>query len=176
MRVMIFLILIAFPLCVNLRGSPEKIPENLSNNNAKIYKEWINIGLGYGTLPFEVNMAISYNFGYRSLHQVAYNFFEEFPYFGSPANFIHTINYGIGVRKTNRFLHVSVFSGPAFLYIQRSHELHKRRKETTGIVLNAQLFVKPVAEIGLGVELYYNLNFEENVGSIRFSLHFNNTK
>jgi len=177
MKTMVFLILIiAFSLCLDLYGSSEKVPENLSNNNTKIYKEWINMGLGFGTMPFEINMAISYNFGYRSFHQIAYNFFEEFPLFGTPLDIVRAINYGIGVRKNNRFLHISIFSGPSFLYIRREYKGSERRKKTIGIVVNTQLFIKPIAEIGLGVELYYNLNFEKNVESIRFSFHFNNAK
>ncbi|MBO8130312.1 MAG: hypothetical protein H0Z29_02215 [Candidatus Marinimicrobia bacterium] len=55
----IFLILISFSLFVNLHGSSGKIPENLSDNNIKIYKEWINMGLRlYGTMSSDIDVVI----------------------------------------------------------------------------------------------------------------------
>jgi len=59
MRLKIFLILISFSLFVNLHGSSRKIPEKLSFNNTKIYKEWINIDLRfYGTMSSDIDVVI----------------------------------------------------------------------------------------------------------------------
>lgn len=151
------------------------------------YKYWFNIGLGINNSSV-ANIGGNYNFsffkdyyfqvGYQFISRdlglpYSYLFYKEFP--------LYAVNIGIGYITKNRSILFGNFIGPSYVWGERLGENkdvfgHRQIEKfyTAGIAINSQLFFKPLPELGLGLELYGNINFVRTMAEIKVSIHFNN--
>lgn len=176
--------------------------------NLKEYKEWINVGIGYGNI-FEFHGGINYNFGWNKYYyQIGIMCFQPLNINIGEMNFnngylnksfnsvndkntftsenmsrnnyslesLKSINVCAGIRKFHRFYLISLFLGPGLILGEKTFDEYNDDFITLGLTTNSQFFVKPIAEIGIGLQLYGILNPEKNVYGILLTLHFNNTK
>jgi len=157
-------------------------------NDNNDYKEWINLGVGFwGIEPLTVNLSLSCHFGTNRLHQVAFNYNEKFTLgaYSKSNNCLFSVNWGEGVRINNRFYHISAFIGPAIVWGRKEFDQFSNFKYeytvkdfySIGLALNSQYFIKLIPkEMGIGFELYANINPKQTIASLRISLHLNNVK
>lgn len=161
-----------------------------SQENPSEFRYWFNMGLGINnssTAAFGANLNFStWNFysqiGYQSIHRNIGEFngdnqFKEFP--------LYSINLGIGDVLIKENIFSSIMIGPAFTWgskIDESPQIINSisiDKEvdfyTLGLVFNSQLFFTFIKEMGIGLELFGNLNPTRSLAEIKISIHFNST-
>ena len=120
---------------------------------------WLNVSVG-GSSKY-LNVSASYNKALENLsYQISINGTTE----GILSSYgITTGNVGIGFAHCEDWLISSVYLGPSFSY---GEALTKSDEPAyfwgTGVALNAQAYFMPLHKlipgVGLGVELFYNLN------------------
>jgi len=149
-----------------------------SQDSTHTYKEWINAGIGFSS-PFEktrgikFSFVLSYNFGWDNIYyQVGINGVKQ-PNVERYLDYdISSISFLPGLRTMNRWLHGSVFLGPAPTSTNKSNTT--TIVWTVGLVLNLQGFLKLAEDVGLGIDVYGNLNTTQSVAALRFALHISN--
>ncbi len=120
---------------------------------------WLNVSVG-GSSKY-LNVSASYNKSLENLsYQISINGFTE----GILSNNgMTTGNIGIGFANCKQWLISSVYLGPSLSY---GEALTKSDEAAyfwgAGLALNAQAYFMPlhklIPDVGLGVELFYNLN------------------
>ena len=149
------------------------------------YREWANLGLG------DANLGLNYNFSWNDrLWHVGYTFRGAlFDLFGGGMSFgvddegysIHAVDVAVGRGVFDRFFAVGLFLGPAILSGQKpSGELDSLGDPVPetyisgGAVASGQVFLKPLPEIGVGVEVFGNANPIKSVAGWRLSVQVSN--
>lgn len=174
MKKMFFIVLLFLPIMI--LTAQEENPKQ---------KYWFNVGLGINNSSV-ANIGGNYNFSFKEYYfQVGYQFisrglglpysylfYKEFP--------LYALNVGVGNISKNRFVFFGNFIGPSYVWGEKLGEdidIYGHRQiekfNTVGIAINSQLFFKPLSEIGLGLELYGNINFIRTMGEVKLSVHFN---
>jgi hypothetical protein len=151
------------------------------------YKYWMNVGFAINSSSM-ANIGGSFNGRFQNLgFQVGYQlisrnlglpyqelFFKELPLKG--------INVGIGQSIVMPFAMLACFVGPAYVWGEELDDNrtdvyggHKTRQfRTVGIVFNSQIFFRPLPEIGIGFELYGNVNPIRSMAEARLSIQLSN--
>jgi hypothetical protein len=139
-------------------------------------KEWADIGLGssstdyFKTVPNDANFAFNYNrsFG-KAYYQVGINgnVLTTTPY-------LSTVNVGIGNRLCSRYYLLSGFIGPAFMWGNKTET--GTYFSTIGLSTTVQCILKPLRDLGIGIELYSNLNLIQSNAGLRVVLSISNGK
>jgi hypothetical protein len=183
MRMLLITSLVIFYSCV-LFGqiNQDHVPADTSQ-----YQYWFNIGPGIDSYSSDFNLGLNYNFslcgnyyqlGYQSISRISKEFypgleFKEFPFYAC--------NIGIGKVSVEKYLFFANFIGPAFVWGEKVGDNVdatgiRRIKEfySVGVALNSQIIFRPINELGVGLELYGNINPIRTLAEVRLSIHFNN--
>ncbi|HPN38137.1 MAG TPA: hypothetical protein PL041_07010 [Melioribacteraceae bacterium] len=156
------------------------------------FRYWINTGIGVNsssTAAFGAN----YNFSLGELYsqvgyQSIYRYIGEYNYDYSYMEFpLKAVNIGIGDVVIGEYYFVSFMIGPAYVWGTKK-ELTSRLNifnhniaeevdfSTVGLVFNTQFIFTFIKEMGIGVELYGNINSERSLAEIKLTFHLNNGK
>jgi hypothetical protein len=132
--------------------------------------DWSNIGIGTARKDILNGLAgANFSANYNSViqksncYQVGLNttFFSAYPN-------LTAYHVGLGKRYANRFLLLAAFFGPAYI---TGKAREKDRFHTIGISSNVHLILKPLKDLGLGIEFYTNLSFIQSTSGVRLVVH-----
>lgn len=152
---------------------------------------WISLGRGFVDVANQpgftdtetINMNVSYGFERkRFAYQAAFDYTSHFTFGGDPRYYMISLSPMAGKRTADRYYVLTQFVGPSFMYYKDEAPdgpaLDATRSVALGAAFSAQFYVKPLAfvipEIGLGAELFGNLNTHRNYYGIRISLYMSN--
>jgi len=150
------------------------------------YAEWINIGFGI-TKPWvsqwalPADASLSYNFQPRNrAYHVSIEYAGDIPVMGDPRHYTVALNTGMGKRQVGKYHMLAQFIGPALTYNKKTRGDEVSRSVSPGLAANLQFYIKPLAfiipEIGVGIDLFGNLNVSRSFYGVRFVLMMNNTR
>ncbi len=133
-------------------------------------KGWISAGLGWAEAPYELGVSLTANYGREHFWQIALNGSDKLNIFGINDN-IELISLSIsrGYSVSSRWSRLAWAAGPAIVILDQYNERKNRDEhlKDLGIVFNAQYYITPIKELGIGIELYGNLNGIQTVSGIR---------
>ena len=173
------------PLLTALAFSPASAQKPLAS-----YGEWIGLGIGASHPPDGVSSNLSYSFERSSMPvQVALDYAGDLALSGGePAFYSAALSAGIGRRAFGKYYLLAQFVGASVAYHKKEREIpfgegapgeEVVRRIGPGLAASAQFYVKPLAfaipEVGVGVELFGNLNFVRSFYGFRISLLIHNT-
>jgi len=137
--------------------------------------QWANLGFGNSTDNLfnsiaGLNVALNYHWKPKRITFLA----------GGSAtsellnyeNTLYVINGGIGKTINSRSYNLSLLAGPGIMW--GNHEGDNFVKP--GLSINAELIIKLIKGLGLGLEFYSNLNAIQNSTGARIIIHLNNEK
>lgn len=138
---------------------------------------WMTFGAGAST-PSSLHLNMTYNFASdQSAYQVGFDY-GGFLLWGEPKTYKIVLNGALGQRTHSRYFLLAQFVGPSLIY-RVNREQEARRSLSPGLAANAQFHAKPLGfflpEVGVGMELFGNLNFVESFYGFRLSVLFHNT-
>ena len=141
------------------------------------YKYWVTIGL----IGYEGDLALnlSYNFS------LAEKFFKvgyllKCGMMGGLAEdgFLHkSIDISIGDRWQSEWFQSSLFAGPAFIFGEKKNSTGDRENyNTIGVETELQFLFRMANEVGIGLGLYGNLNFQKSFFGFNINFTLGNGK
>lgn len=145
------------------------------------YKYWMTIG---AMLTYEV---VSLNLGYT--FSLGSNFYKA-SYLkkggfslsgnstvGNDGYLFNTIDISFGKRLQSEWFQAAFFVGPSYLFGKKElSEDNYENYNTVGLQSDWQLLFRIADEVGIGVGLYGNLNFEKNYAGLNVNLTLGNGK
>lgn len=136
-------------------------------------KEWMNFGLGISSQKYfhgigGLNAAGSFNFMPKIIdYQVGFN--TTFSPFGSSSG-LNVLNLSVGPCRSSKYYLVGVVLGPALMW---GRDREENNFAQPGLSICCQLIPR-VKNLGLGCELYVNLNNVQNSSGLRIVIHLDN--
>ena len=137
-------------------------------------KGWFTLGLSKDT-PLDIGIGFTANFGRKHIWQAGLQSSSEFTLSGSDIN-VNAVNIGRGYSLVNRVGRIAIAAGPAFVWGDNRVDRKLDDFRSVGLVLNGQAILTPVKEIGIGIELFSNLNPELSVAGFRVILAIEGNK
>ncbi len=140
------------------------------------YKYWMTVGFWVHkdmTVNFDYNFSVNNNFykiGYLINGISLWNG-------GLTSNNHRAINISIGKRLQTEWFQVAFFAGPSYVFGKKQISVDNDEKfNTIGLETDVQLLFKPANEVGIGIGLYGNLNFEKSFVGININITLGNGK
>ena len=92
--------------------------------------------------------------------------------------FMHrSVDISIGDRWQSEWFQSSFFVGPAFVFGEKKNVVGDRKNyNTIGVETELQLLFRLANEVGIGLGLYGNLNFQKNFSGFNINFTFGNGK
>ncbi len=143
------------------------------------YKYWLTAG---GMLTPDV---VSFNFDYsfsseNYFYKIGYLIsggfgFTSAPNIGDNGYLYKSIDFSIGKRLLSKWFQVAFFTGPSYLFgKKRTLNQDIIKYNTFGLQTDVQLLFRIANEIGLGIGLYGNVNFEKSFTGINLNITLGN--
>ncbi|MBO6793014.1 MAG: hypothetical protein JJ895_03820 [Balneolaceae bacterium] len=138
-------------------------------------KDSVNLDIGWGTFglgidsPLDLGYGFSANIGRNHFWQLGFQNSSELSFGGSGAQ-VNMFHVGKGYSLVNRVGRIALAAGPAFVWGTDHFDSNTGTYDNftaLGLTLNGQAFVTPIKEIGIGVEVFYNINNTINVAGFR---------
>lgn len=144
------------------------------------YKYWMTIGFWVDrdiTANFNYNFSLDNNFFKLNYLTKGGSFFSEGSSPGSNGIVYHSFDVSIGKRLQSNWVQASLFVGPSYVFGEKRISVSTNEKYyTAGLQIDAQLLFRIVNEIGFGIGLFTNFNFEENFTGFDINLTLGNGK
>lgn len=145
------------------------------------YKYWITIG---GMLTNEVasiNLGYSFSLGsnfYKASYLQKSGFsLSSNSVVGNDGYLYNSIDVSIGRRLQSEWFQAALFIGPSYLFGKKEvTENNYENYNTVGLQSDLQLLCRIADEVGIGVGLYGNLNFENNYAGLNVNVTLGNGK
>lgn len=144
--------------------------------------EWVVIGIGRADPRPSASAHISYSFqGERYARTIFIEYNGDIPLFGGePSHYTASLGGGIGKSWINKYVHIAQLVGPSLTYSMDRRSGEKRRAVSPGLAANLQFYLKPFAfaipEIGIGIDLFANVNFAHSFYGVRFGVIMTNAR
>ena len=126
------------------------------------------MGIGH---PNELSGVISANFGREEVWQFACHTNSDFFYGNNPDDVTSlSINYGTSI--VSEFYRKAVTAGPAYVFGKDYNKSHQETESfaTLWLIMNLQLILTSIKEIGIGIDVFTNINFEKTVSGVSLVL------
>lgn len=145
------------------------------------YKYWITIG---GMLTNEVesvNLGYTFSMGsnfYKASYLQKGGFsLSNNSVVGNDGFLYNSIDISIGRRLKSKWFQAALFIGPSYLFGKKElTEDNFESYNTVGLQSDLQLLCRVADEVGIGVGLYGNLNFENNYAGLNVNITLGNGK
>lgn len=127
---------------------------------------WISIGFGTGS-PYELSFSSTVNFGRKSIFQIALHGIDDFHLNGGmPIDGSGSVSISYGISGVNDFGRIAMFLGPGYSWGEDYKSPNKSKYKTIGLVTSLQLIVSPFKEIGLGFDMFANINPKQSSAGV----------
>jgi hypothetical protein len=135
-------------------------------SSAEMDAGWFSVGLGIAS-PYELSFSSSANFGRNNIFQIALHTSDNLKLSGGlPVDGSGAISLSYGLSSVNDLGRIAFFIGPAYSWGQYYHSEVNSKYKTIAVVSNLQLVISPFKELGLGFEMFANLNPKEITAGI----------
>ena len=147
----------------------------LAQGKDTTYKYWMTLGIGV------INTSVNFNYSFS----LGDNFFKAgylkrgglLTITGKDGYLYNTIDISIGRRLQSEWFQASLFAGPTYIFGEKRVPSNDNEKyNAIGLNTDLQLLFRLANEVGIGLGLYGNLNFEKNYAGININLTFGNGK
>ena len=142
------------------------------------YKYWITIGF-FSNPDITFNLGYSFSLG-NNFYKVGYQTKGDGLIWGGIGNnkiLFRSLNFSYGKRLQSKWLQASFFVGPSFVFGEKLINVTTNEKfRTAGLQMDAQLLFRIISEVGIGMGLFTNLNFERNFAGFDINLTFGKGK
>ncbi|MDP2301673.1 MAG: hypothetical protein Q8N03_04520 [Ignavibacteria bacterium] len=128
---------------------------------------WFTIGFGVGS-KYDFASVLSANFGREDFLQFALHANSDFFSVG-----VSSISVCYGKSIVGDLSRVAFSVGPSLV---SDNDNSVVRFRTFGVLGSLQLIYTPVKELGLGLDLFYNLNFKQNIAGVSLTYVFEGNK
>jgi hypothetical protein len=175
-----FFYLIYLSIVYFLAGGSEAKAQAMTNHSPAYRHEWANLGLGTSSDKI-FNSIQGFNFGVnynwmpgRITYQAGFNSTSKL----NSGDALAVLNAGVGKSLMNKTYLISLVAGPGLMWGKDfDEEINKENRFlTAGLSVNAQIIFKLIKNLGMGLELYTNLNPVQNASGIRISIQLNNDR
>ncbi len=142
------------------------------------YKYWMTFGLGSIDDNISGNLSYSFSVG-ENFYKVGWLIQDKFNPIGSSFETVdfNSIDFSIGKRFESEWWQAAFFAGPSFLFGEKKVPSGDReRYNTIGVQTDIQLLLRLADEIGIGVGLWGNANFEKGRAGINVNITLGNGK
>ncbi len=142
------------------------------------YKYWMTIG---GWIDRDVNLNFNYSFSLGpDFYKVGYFIrggFSQNPIPSTNGYLYHSVDISIGKRLQSKWFQASLFAGPSYIFGEKRVAANNNEKyNTIGLETDLQLLFRLADEVGIGLGLFGNLNFEKNFTGFDINLTLGNGK
>ena len=143
------------------------------------YKYWMTFGGGY--IGENISGNLSYSFSLENnFYKVGWLIQDEFHLFGGgsiiTADF-NSIDISVGKRFQSEWWQTTFFAGPSYVFGEKKvSNSNKEKYNTVGLQTDIQLLFRLADEIGIGVGLWGNANFEKSRVGININITMGNGK
>ncbi|MBI2269830.1 MAG: hypothetical protein HYU69_05665 [Bacteroidetes bacterium] len=168
------ILLLALTLQINCIGAVQ--------DSTKFKKDWGNIGFGIASNKHltqgmnDFNLGINYN---RLIGKLCYQIGFNGNIFAQTL-YLNCINLNVGYRLFDRFYLLSGFIGPGFMWgnkkITSNSGIEWPSYSSIGLSSNIQVIVKPLKDLGIGTEFFFNINHVQSNIGLRIVIHLSNGK
>ncbi|MBD3223926.1 MAG: hypothetical protein GF313_04305 [Caldithrix sp.] len=167
-RAYILIVLFLIPVSLNAQNKGQANPDD--------DKGWMAFGLGTA-VNWDFSYSVNLNYGRELFFQGAFHRVENIS-FGSDPNHINAISLGIGSSKVSRFGRLAFSPGLSFVFGKNYNDrLDKNSKFTSiGLLLNTQATFTPIKEVGMGLDMFMNLNKEEKFAGVVLTVFIEGNK
>jgi hypothetical protein len=142
-------------------------------------KGWMTAGLGGTETNYNLGISLTANYGRTHFWQLALNGSDKL-YLFSNDNRIEMISLSIsrGYSVSSRWSRLAWAAGPAIVILDQYNDVKDcdEHLKDLGFVFNAQYYLTPIKEMGIGIELYGNLNRTQSVSGMRIILALEGNK
>ncbi len=154
---------------------------SFSQDSLKVKRDWSDFGFGTVSKGFFKSSAEAVNFTLNYNKQIGNAYYQA----GINADlltvdpYLSAIYVGIGKRLYNRFYLLSGFISPAIMWGNKEEngdEFKSAPFTTVGLSVSVQCIFKPLKDLGLGFELYSNLNFVQSTSGVVLVINLSNGK
>jgi len=140
------------------------------------YKYWMTVGFWAHTditVNFDYNFSVNNNF-----YKIGYLINGISLWNGGLTSINHrVINISIGKRLQTEWFQLAFFAGPSYVFGKKQISVNNTAKfNTIGLETDLQLLFRPANEIGIGIGLYGNINFEKSFVGININITLGNGK
>lgn len=150
-------------------------PVSAQQKDSSSYKYWLTLA------PGVINTSITLNYSFslgNNFYKAGY--FHRTSIFGGVGRdgyLFNTIDISIGKRYQSEWFTASVFTGPSYVFGKKRAAFFEHEKfYTAGLQSEIQLLFRPADEIGFGIGLYSNLNFERSIWGMNITITMGNGK
>jgi len=144
------------------------------------YKYWMTLGFWVDrdiTANFNYNFSLDKNFFKVNYLTKGGSFFSRGNSPGGNGIIFNSIDVSIGKRLQSKWIQASFFVGPSYVYGEKRINISTNEKyHTAGLQIDALLLFRIANEIGFGIGLFTNFNFEENFTGFDINLTLGNGK
>jgi len=140
------------------------------------YRYWMTIELYLSNNNVSVGTNYSFSLG-DYFYKAGYFFRSAFSLGDKPAvdNTGHYYRC-TGQRFQSEWFQAAFFAGPAYVFGEKRVIFEYQKYSTAGLQTDIQLLFRIANEIGIGVGLYGNLNFEQSYAGINLNITMGNGK
>ncbi len=142
------------------------------------YKYWVTVG---GLINKNVSLNFNYIFSsHNNFYKVGYFIrggFSQNPSIGDDGYLYNSFDISIGKRLQTEWFQVAFFAGPSYVFGKKQiSEDNDEKFNTIGLETDVQLLFRLANEVGIGIGLYGNLNFEKSFVGININITIGNGK
>ena len=131
---------------------------NLSPSSPEYDRGWFTMGVG-GDSNFELSGLITANFGRDRFWEANLYSAANFCFSNCPAApGITALSMGRGYSIVDRIGRISFSVGPSIAHGKKTYSETENFFWTAGLFTNSQFLFTPVKEIGIGIDMYANMN------------------
>lgn len=147
-------------------------PDN-RRSSPQFDKGWFSFGMGLdhslnASDDQKIGVSLSANFGRNKFWQVGLD--ANSTLWGNAS--LYALKAGRGYSSVGRWTRISLAGGPAFVFgeLKNNMTTSKESFRTAGIYTDSQLIFTPIKELGIGIQLLGNVNFQQSYGGLRLIL------
>ncbi|MEO8088629.1 MAG: hypothetical protein ABI763_17555 [Bacteroidota bacterium] len=176
--ILLFLLIL---ISCKVEGQTSTTPSLSCSDSVKAFRrEWANLGFGISSDKVfnsiaGVNLGVDYHWLPKRITYQA-GFTGTGKLFSGAT--LYVLNVGIGKTLITRPFLISLIAGPGLMWGKNFEveNIDGKRFVKAGLTINAEIILKPIKNLGIGCELYSNLNAVQNASGIRIIIHLNNEK
>ncbi len=145
-----------------------------AQENNSDYKYWMTWGLMWINEDISGNLSYSFSIS-DNFYKVGWLIQDKFNPFGGSFETaeLNSIGVSIGKRFQNEWWHAAIFAGPSYVFGENKV---REKYDTIGLQTDIQLLFRFANEIGIGVGLWGNANFEKSRAGINVNITIDNGK
>lgn len=154
-------------LYISLFTSVQLLAQKVGPASSEYDDGWISVGFGVAT-PYELSFSSTINFGRNRVFQIGLHGSDDFHLNADrmPIDGSGSVSLSYGLSSVSDIARIAIFLGPAYSWGKYYSSPNEINYKTIGIVTSLQLIISPIKEIGLGLDIFSNINQKETKAGV----------